>query len=372
MQHPDEGTIHSWLDGALPAEEAASLEAHVSTCQSCATAVAEARGFIAASSRILTALDDVPRGVVPAVPAVPQKKRDLRVFWRAAAALLVVAGGSLVVMREGRLDTSAVKPINDSVSRTALPSVRRENPEAAEGSGTSAAQQNTTAPSEPPTAVPRAGAVKARVADERDLSASTERRRVTGDVGGVATGVVSGARVAADAAAPTVVTAQAANAAAAESEAALKVVKVERTVGARRTIYEIAPSQVVTLTEPEPVLTGEVAPVGVETTRIMLRGSSGREARSRAAATPAAPPPPTMTDSRAEADSVLASRESAVAKTAPARAQTGASFVAATNTITWTEARTGKTLTLSGNFPIERLQEIKNRIERERAARATP
>jgi len=86
MQHPDEGTIHSWLDGALPAEDAASLESHVATCQSCAAAVAEARGFIAASSRILTALDDVPRGVLPAVPS---KKRDFRVLWRAAAAMLV-------------------------------------------------------------------------------------------------------------------------------------------------------------------------------------------------------------------------------------------------------------------------------------------
>src|SRR5688500_19715348 len=98
MQHPDEGTIHSWLDGALPAEDAASLESHVATCQSCAAAVAEARGFIAASSRILTALDDVPRGVLPAVPS---KKRDFRVLWRAAAAMLVVAGGRLRVLREG-------------------------------------------------------------------------------------------------------------------------------------------------------------------------------------------------------------------------------------------------------------------------------
>ena len=66
MQHLDEGTIHSWLDGALSSEEAARAEAHVAECPQCAAAVAEARGFIAASSRILTALDHVPRGVVPA------------------------------------------------------------------------------------------------------------------------------------------------------------------------------------------------------------------------------------------------------------------------------------------------------------------
>jgi len=98
MQHLDEGTIHSWLDGALSADEAARVEAHVAECPQCATAVAEARGFIAASSRILTALDHVPRGVVPAAASVRWYNRPV---WRAAAAVLVVAVGSLVVFRNG-------------------------------------------------------------------------------------------------------------------------------------------------------------------------------------------------------------------------------------------------------------------------------
>ena len=65
MQHLDEGRIHAWLDGQLPREEAAEVEAHVAECRPCADAVAEARGLIAASSRILTALDAVPREVAP-------------------------------------------------------------------------------------------------------------------------------------------------------------------------------------------------------------------------------------------------------------------------------------------------------------------
>lgn len=65
MEHIDEGTIHAWLDGALPAGEGARIEAHVASCAECAAAVAEARGLIAASSRILSALDDVPGGVIP-------------------------------------------------------------------------------------------------------------------------------------------------------------------------------------------------------------------------------------------------------------------------------------------------------------------
>src|SRR5436190_3898220 len=96
MQHLDEGTIHSWLDGSLSADEAARVEAHVKECPQCASAVAEARGFIAASSRILTALDNAPRGVIPA--AAPKRRIDPFV-WRVAATVLVVAAGTLVVLR---------------------------------------------------------------------------------------------------------------------------------------------------------------------------------------------------------------------------------------------------------------------------------
>ena len=67
--HPDEGTIHAWLDDALPAAEAAALERHVAGCAECAAAVAEARGLIAASSQILARLDRVPVGVLPAAGA---------------------------------------------------------------------------------------------------------------------------------------------------------------------------------------------------------------------------------------------------------------------------------------------------------------
>src|SRR6476620_7117002 len=98
MQHLDEGTIHAWLDGALSPDEAARVEAHVSECPQCAAAVAEARGFIAASSRILTALDNAPRGVIPA--AAPARRIDPMV-WRIAATVLVVATGTFVVLNSG-------------------------------------------------------------------------------------------------------------------------------------------------------------------------------------------------------------------------------------------------------------------------------
>ena len=100
MQHPEEGIIHAWLDGELPAEEAAALEAHVVACADCSAKVAEARGLVAASSRIVSALDIVPGGVIPAA------KHARRPWYastqlRAAAAVLIVAGASALVMRNG-------------------------------------------------------------------------------------------------------------------------------------------------------------------------------------------------------------------------------------------------------------------------------
>src|SRR5258705_36373 len=127
MQHLDEGTIHAWLDGALSPDEAARVEAHVAECPQCAAAVAEARGFIAASSRILTALDHVPRGVVPV--ARPARWSN-PAMWRAAAGVLVVAGGSLVVVRNTGNRSAATefaKAENTSVAQPALPTAIVEN-----------------------------------------------------------------------------------------------------------------------------------------------------------------------------------------------------------------------------------------------------
>ena len=72
MQHLDEGTIHAWLDDALPASEAAMAEAHVAHCTECAALVAEARGLIAGASRIASSLDHVPAGIIPSAQPKPR------------------------------------------------------------------------------------------------------------------------------------------------------------------------------------------------------------------------------------------------------------------------------------------------------------
>ncbi len=97
MQHPDEGIIHAWLDGELDAAESARIEALVARDPEWAAAAAEARGLIAASSRIVHALDRVPANVVPGRLRAPK-----RPWWIArAAALLVLVAGTAVVWRRG-------------------------------------------------------------------------------------------------------------------------------------------------------------------------------------------------------------------------------------------------------------------------------
>ncbi|PYP64555.1 MAG: hypothetical protein DMD26_13070 [Gemmatimonadetes bacterium] len=108
MQHLDEGTIHAWLDGALDAEESARVEEHVAQCAACSAAVAEARGFAAGASRILTALDQTPGGVAPRSATFDAKPRRSPSLWAAlhltparaaAAALIFVAAGTALVAR---------------------------------------------------------------------------------------------------------------------------------------------------------------------------------------------------------------------------------------------------------------------------------
>ena len=111
-EHLDEGTIHAWLDGALPPDESARIESAVASCAECAALVAEARGLIAASSRILSSLDAVPAGVIPGTNTNVDQLAALRARQRAssrrwwqdrriaiAASLVFVAGVSSLLLR---------------------------------------------------------------------------------------------------------------------------------------------------------------------------------------------------------------------------------------------------------------------------------
>lgn len=135
MSRPDEGLIHQWLDGECTPEESARLERLVATDAEWAAAVAEARGLIAASSRIVGALDAVPHALPK--PTAPEKgggasaPRVARTFgvprWMGIAAGLVLVAGTAYVLRErsttpfgpaatAAVDVAPAAPMPDTVS----------------------------------------------------------------------------------------------------------------------------------------------------------------------------------------------------------------------------------------------------------------
>lgn len=100
MPRPDEGIIHAWLDGELAADEAERVAKLVAEDAEWGAAAAEARGLIAASLRIVSALDAVPAGVMPAGSrAAPMKKPRFTVkpWMRMAAGMVLVVGTATAV-----------------------------------------------------------------------------------------------------------------------------------------------------------------------------------------------------------------------------------------------------------------------------------
>jgi hypothetical protein len=334
MQHLDEGTIHSWLDGALSADEVARVEAHVKECPECAAAVAEARGFIAASSRILTALDNAPRGVIPA--AAPAKRIDPMV-WRIAATLLVVAAGTLVVLRNG-VGTTKTEQAPVQTAATASGAVAPVVLMRDGGSGTAA---EAAAPA-------RTMAPMTKVRTLSKPSAIEKPGVTTGEVTAREQAAKSQNMAAAPPAAQTFAQTGAAMDAAGEQPRPLKIVATPRTIGAKVTLYEVAPGDTVTLTEPAVLQLQSVVATGV-----------AEQSRARQAAGKTAAVAPMR---RADAAAVSAPDSQPVAA--------GIGAANGVTTISWFDPTTGNMLRLSGRMPAARLQEIRVRIERERAAAA--
>jgi len=378
MQHLDEGTIHSWLDGALDSEEAARVAAHVGECPECAAAVAEARGFIAASSRILTALDNAPRGVIPA--AAPRKRFDPFV-WRVAATIAVVAVGTLVVFQNRGSDMSPSAVTVDSTLPISAPSV-------SEGPAVATAPATTTLAATPPTANARVGAgseVAPRKNDGkspllalskqpkvegagRDDNA-TERRTVeAGGMAGQRAAVTPGYTGATAPTTAEVTQSLAADAApmdlARETER-LKVVGTPRRAGAKVTLYELASGDTVTLTEPTMTALDYVATTGASVAAKAGRTEKAMAPQSVAAGRAASAAPP---DSQSGV--VLPSRRVSAPTPAPPAPVSQMEVANGVTTISWTDATTRNVLKLSGRMPAARLQQIKILIERERAAAA--
>jgi hypothetical protein len=195
-EHPDEGTIHAWLDGALDAPTAERIAAHVHGCSSCAERVAEARGLIAGASRIVAALDDVPARARPAwaqsVPdsgatvgadaalTTPTSEAD-RSLWRrlrvtptraAIAATLIVAVGITLTRQRAAVD-NAVMPM--TASAPAAPRQRDSVLDSAVARSLSIAQPQRSMEASKGLAVPQA---PAGLGSSATLADSTAGERV--------------------------------------------------------------------------------------------------------------------------------------------------------------------------------------------------
>ena len=327
MQHPDEGTIHTWLDGELAAEDAATLEAHVADCPQCAAAVAEARGLIAGSSRIVSSLDSVPDGVIPTVRPTHRAWYATTQF-RAAAALLLVAGTSLVVIKKSAQPgdkvmlvaaprAMATDAISTQASAPALPQVATAS-KPAQASGNAPTSSN------------------AAVAAAASAPPVEKRRAELPALGRVAGIAMAGARdMALKSAAPRPVMqdSSAAGAVAAESVLAENTLKLIRTDsnsmhGMKQRVFEMANGVQLIMTESDQL------------------ASSSSAAQSTSAKALTMPQKEVV-------------RTAPTLSAAPARDQVKFSDY---RTITWVDAVTGHSYSLTGPLPPDQLEKFKTLV----------
>ena len=363
MQHLDEGTIHAWLDGALTPEDASRAEAHVKECPQCQAAVAEARGFIAASSRILTALDDAPRGVVP---VTARKQRLQPWIWRVAATALVVATGTLLLVRQrggertvaSRADSTAPAESTAPARATANASVPVAADSAA--SGTAAASPMVTSAPAIRATVPRATALSVKSAPIRtaakqpvalnnaEVSPPTREPRADADLR-------SSASAPAPAAGAVGGRAFQAMRGALSAESTPREIGTTRTIGRTQTLYEIAPGDTVVLEEQSSAALQNVVVTGAAAAR-QLQPQAQRTNKTAAAA-------------------AVESEQKAEAAAAPAPAPAGAAPQNAPagdhHSISWLDPSTRRVVILSGRHSQEELQKIREQIQRLRDAAQT-
>src|SRR2546429_1004286 len=80
MSHVDEGTLHAYLDGELPAGEAHDVEAHVAQCRECRVRLDEERALIARADELLGLAAPPDRAVPPFRPG--DREPPVRLWWR--------------------------------------------------------------------------------------------------------------------------------------------------------------------------------------------------------------------------------------------------------------------------------------------------
>jgi hypothetical protein len=344
MQHPDEGTIHAWLDGALSTDESAALDTHVASCSECAAAVAEARGLIAASSRIVSALDIVPGGVIPArKPAV--RPWYLSTQLRAAAAVIFIAGTSFVLFR-----SRGDQPLSSVSQRVMMDQAAQAvaEPES------DAATQQANSPEPAAATGAAANAVAAKTASPPERKAENARAR-TGGAGTTAAVATEAAQGAADVALPP---AAPAPAPAAMTDPAPPAATISDTADFSGQSVLASPIIVTGVTTGD--LSSDLRILSVDSstsTRVTrYRIASGAEL--------------TLIDMAPVAEKAVASRRFDAARSAASSPQLRQAAPqeasgAPVQSVSWTDPRTQRTYTLSGRVSKETLEVVKSRIQQQ-------
>ena len=186
MNHLNEGEIHAWLDGAVDATQSREIEAHIAECATCGAAVAEARGFVAASSRILNALDDVPAGVTPKRGGAPARAPAPIRQWRAAPWVTGIAAALMLAVGVTTWNRRAVEQEMRSVPAS---SVASQPVESLPPAVVVAPQRDasTTAPVSAPAAAPEEKRLR------RDAAPKSKSRAELAEARPLAVGAAAGA-----------------------------------------------------------------------------------------------------------------------------------------------------------------------------------
>jgi putative zinc finger protein len=127
MSHVDDGTLHAYLDGELPATEAHDLEAHVAQCRECHVRLDEERALIARADELLGLAAPPDRAIPPFRPG--DRESPVRLWWHmrlplAWAATVALALGTGVYLGSGALprqQRAAPENSSDVATTRALP-----------------------------------------------------------------------------------------------------------------------------------------------------------------------------------------------------------------------------------------------------------
>jgi len=80
VSHVDEGMLHAYLDGELPAPERAALEIHIAQCATCGARLAEERSLIERASAVLGAARPSEHPAPPLSELTSRRRRGRRIF----------------------------------------------------------------------------------------------------------------------------------------------------------------------------------------------------------------------------------------------------------------------------------------------------